>query len=247
MTAVLETRDSVNDDVAADGAAASNTMKAKALHTALSDALLFAAPASMRLPFLEAVRLEFGDGQLVAAATDRFVVGVSRVEYAGESFTVVVSAREAKALAKMAKTTTRSRQASRWVEIVAEGRDVLFQFSTGESMTVRALDVELPNWRNLIPRDAHLMGGIVGMGYHPSLVARFTKVRLDEQGPGTSMVLFASVTSSGKPGPTVVHIGENFVGVLMPQRPSGDRWEYRRADWLDQGASEPVGATAGVR
>lgn len=246
MTAVLETRDGVIDG-AAEGASTSNTMKAKALHTALTDALLFAAPASMRLPFLEAVRLEFGDGQLVAAATDRMAVGVSRVEYVGDSFAVVVSAREAKALAKMAKTATRRGQASRWVEIVAEGRDVAFRFSTGESLTVRALDAELPDWRKLIPRDAHLMGGIAGMGYHPSLVAKFAKVRPDEQGPGTSMVLFASVTSSGKPGPTVVRVGENFVGVLMPQRPPGDTWEYRRPDWLDDGASDPVGATAGVR
>lgn len=240
MTAVLETSIGVND-AAADGVVASNTMKAKALHTALTDALLFAAPSSMRLPFLEAERLEFGDGQLVAAATDRMVVGVSRVEYVGDSFTVVVAAREAKALAKMARTTTRSGQASRRVEIVHQGRDVAFEFSTGESMTVRALDAELPDWRKLIPRDAHLMGGSVGLGYHPSLVAKFTKVRLDEQGPGTSMVLFASVTSSGKPGPTVVHVGANFVGVLMPQRPPGDTWEYCRADWLDQGASDPVG------
>lgn len=58
-----------------------NTLKAKALFTVLSDALLFTSPPSARLPFLEAVRLEFGQGQLVAAATDRFVLGVSRVDY----------------------------------------------------------------------------------------------------------------------------------------------------------------------
>jgi hypothetical protein len=72
FTAVLETPVAV-DDAVAEGVAApvANTMRAKALFTAVSDVLLFAAPVSARLPFLEAVRLEFGGGQLVAVATDR--------------------------------------------------------------------------------------------------------------------------------------------------------------------------------
>jgi hypothetical protein len=66
MTAVLE-------PVAADAVVEPqlNTMTAKALCTAVSDALLFTVPASAKSPMPEAVRLEFGGGQLVAVATDR--------------------------------------------------------------------------------------------------------------------------------------------------------------------------------
>jgi hypothetical protein len=221
MSSVLERPDDVGD-VAADGVSApvANSMKAKALHTAVSDALLFAAPASAKLPFLEAVRLEFGGGHLVAVATDRFVLGASRVQYSGEAFMVMVAGDDAKALVKMAKTVKRDEAARTvTVEVVDADAQVTFRFSTGESMSVRGLDVQFPKWRQLLPSDAARMGGIVGMGYAPAYLGRFTKARADEQGAGAQMVVFPSVTPSGKPGPTAVRIGEDFFGLLMPIRP----------------------------
>jgi DNA polymerase III sliding clamp (beta) subunit (PCNA family) len=149
MTSVFESPVAV-DDVAAEGVSVpvTNAMKAKALHTAVSDALLFAAPPSARLPFLEAVRLEFGGGRLVAVATDRFVLGASRVEYSGEPFIVMMAGDDARALVKMAKTVKRDEAARAVaVEVVDAGAQVTFRFSTGESMTVRGLDVQFPKWR----------------------------------------------------------------------------------------------------
>lgn len=214
-----------------------NTMMAAALFTVLSDALLFTSSPAARLPMLEAVRLEFGAGQLVAAATDRFVLGVSRVAYSGRPFTMLVSGGEAKALAKMARTAKRDED-SREVRIedaVCEPSKfaVTFRFSTGEAMTVRGIDVEFPAWRHLLPSDAARMGGLVGMGYHPARFARFTKARLAEQDAGAQMVVFPTTGDQGKPGPTVITIGENFIGLLMPIRPPGDTWEYGRPGWLD--------------
>ncbi|WP_293003773.1 hypothetical protein [Mycobacterium sp.] len=242
MTAVLETSASVgpDGDVVAS-APVVNTMGAAALFTALSDALLFTAPASAQLPMLDAVRLEFGGGQLVAAATDRFVLGVSRVDYTGRPLTVLVSGGEAKALAKMAKTVKRDEK-SREVTIedgaVDEPRKfaVTFRFSTGEAMTVRGMDVEFPTWRRLLPADASRMGGLIGMGYNPAHLARFAKARSAEQGAGAQMVVFPTSGERGKPGPTVIRIGENFIGLLMPIRPTGDKWEYGRPGWLDPAA-----------
>jgi hypothetical protein len=253
MTAVLETSASVEPDgvVVDSSVPVVNTMKAAALFTALSDALLFASPPSAQFPMLEAVRLEFGAGQLVAAATDRFVLGVSRVEYAGRAFTRLVSGSEAKALAKMAKTAKRD-EGSR--EVTIEDGDVdartafavTFRFSTGEAMTVRGLDVEFPDWRRLLPSDESRMGGLVGMGYNPAHVARFTKARPAEQGAGAQMVVFPTTGDKGKPGPAVIRIGENFIGLLMPIRPPGDTWEFSRPAWLDRAdgvaAADPAAA-----
>jgi hypothetical protein len=75
------------------------------------------------------VRLEAVDGQLVAAAADRFVLGVSRADYSGEAFTVVIAASDAKALVKMAKTLKRD-EASRevTVEVVGAGAQVSTPF-----------------------------------------------------------------------------------------------------------------------
>lgn len=249
MTSVLERPGGV-DDVAAEGVSATvaNAMKAKALHTAVSDALLFAAPASAQLPFLEAVRLEFGGGQLVAVATDRFVLGASRVDYTGESFMVMVAGGDARALVKMAKTVKRDEAARAvTVEVVDAGARVTFRFSTGESMSVRVLDVQFPKWRQLLPSDASRMGGIVGMGYTPAYLGRFTKARADEQGAGAQMVVFPSVTSSGKPGPTAIRIGEDFFGLLMPIRPPGDEWQFQRPSWLDEATSVAASGAGEVR
>lgn len=188
-----------------------NTMKAKALHTALSDAVLFAAPTTARMPFLEAVRLEFGGGQLVAVATDRFVLGASKVEYSGEAFMMMVAGADAKALVKMAKTAKRDEKTREvTIEVVDAGAQVTFRFSTGESLVVRGVDVQFPKWRQLLPADTSRMGGIVGMGYVPAYMGRFTKARAEEQATGAMMVVFPSVTSSGKPGPTAIRIAVEF-------------------------------------
>lgn len=246
MTSVLD------KPAVVDGAAVGkvNTIQAKALHTALSDVLLFAAAPSVRLPFLEAVRLEFGAGRLVAAATDRFVLGVSRVDYTGDAFTMTLAGADAKALVKLAKTVKRDER-SRMVVIEAPEAAsavpvVTFRFSTGESMTVRGLDAEFPKWRHLVPADDARMGGIVGMGYNPSLVSKFTKVRPDEAGAGARMLVFPTRTTSGAPGPTAIQIGEDFMGLLMPIRAPGDTWRYDRPGWFDPSASVAASGTGEV-
>lgn len=88
MTAVLDSSVCVEGEGAAVPEV--NTLKAKALHTALSDAILFTTAKALGLPMLEAIRLEFGGGQLIAVATDRFTLGASRVEYSGAAFDMLL-------------------------------------------------------------------------------------------------------------------------------------------------------------
>lgn len=238
MTAVLE-RDTT--DVAAEGGDVGqpirNMLKAKDLHTALSDAVNFAAPASAMLPILEAVRLEFGEGQLIAVATDRFTLGASRVDYSGEAFTVLIAAKDAKALVKMAKTLKRDER-GREVDVEVAESDVTFRFNSGEALTVRGLDAQFVPWRHLLPSDEDKMGGLVGEGYTASLLAKFAKVRADER---HRMAVFPTSTD-GRVGPTIIRIGPDFIGLLMPQRAAGGRWSYDRPNWLDTTASSATAA-----
>lgn len=160
---------------------------------------------------------------------------------------MMLSGDDAKTLVKLAKTAKRD-EGLREVAVEVRGADVLpevtFQFSTGESMRVRGVDVTFPNWRKLVPADSSRMGGIVGAGYDPARLVKFTKVCADHAGAGARMVMFPSVTSEGRPGPTAIRIGENFMGVLMPVRPpAGDDWSFQRPGWLD----EPAGVAASGR
>lgn len=224
------------------GAVGLNVLKAAALHAAVSDALHFAAPASAKAPALEAVRLEAVDGQFVAVATDRFTLGASRVEYSGAAFTVLIAASDAKVLAAMAKTGKRDenwREAA--IDVASDGVQLTFRFNSGEALTVRSLDVEFPKWRHLLPVDAERMSSTVGMGYEPSRLAKFTKVRPGER--GAALVAFPSVASGGQPGVTVIQVGPDFIGVLLPMRPAGNVWGYQRPDWLHQ---PDIGATSGT-
>lgn len=229
MTAVLERDTTVVVAEGGDvGQPVRNMLKAKDLYTAISDAVNFAAPASAMLPMLEAVRLEFGEGQLIAVATDRFTLGVSRVDYSGEAFTVLIAAKDAKALVKMAKTLKRDER-GREVDVEVTESGVMFRFSSGEALTVRGLDVQFVSWRHLLPSDEDKMGGLVGEGYTASLLAKFAKVRVDER---HRMAVFPT-SAEGRVGPTIIRIGPDFIGLLMPQRAAGGRWSYDRPNWLD--------------
>lgn len=231
VTAVLDCSDVV------DGESADNRVRAKALHTVLTDALLFAAPQAVakELPMLGAVWVEAGGGHLVAAATDRSVLGVSRVQYSGAAFTAMISVQDVRSLARIARTPLKRDESWREATITLGEGWLRFDFNSGEDVTVKGMDVDCPQWRNIVPDNADRMGGIVGMGYQPRLVGKFTKVRVEEQSRGARMVMFPSVTTNGRPGPTVVRIGEDFIGVLMPFRAPSDTEVYVRPSWFDEG------------
>jgi len=252
VTAVLDS--SVGVESRGDGAAVPevNTLKAKALHTALSDAILFTTAKALGLPMLEAIRLEFGGGQLIAVATDRFTLGASRVEYSGAAFDMLLEAADAKTLITMAKTAKRDEG---WREVTVEVADVefrprvTFRFNSGESVTVRGSDLDFPKWRLLIPADSSRMGTTVGVGYDPSRLVPFTKVRANEGGAHRRMAMYPTVASNGRPGPTAVRIGDNFTGVVFPERPDDDgaSWSYARPDWLAAPASVTASGPEGGR
>lgn len=215
-------------DAAAAAAAVENTVKAVALRAALSDALNFTAPAAAKLPVLETVRVEAGGGNLIAVATDRFALGASRVDYAGAPFAATLSVADAKRLVAMAKCPKREESWREVAIVVAVDGALTFRFSTGEALTVRPVVEEYPAWRRLIPDTERRMGAVIGVAYDPTLLAKFAKVRPAEE---RRMALFAGMADSKLCG-TAVTIGEDFVGLVMPQRPAGDEERYERPGWL---------------
>ena len=229
-----------------------NVLKAKALHTALSDALLFTTSKALGLPMLEAIRLEFGGGHLVAVATDRFTLGASRVDYDGAAFDMLLGGDDAKKLITLAKTGKRDEG---WREVAVEVAEadtlprVTFRFNSGESVTVRGSELEFPKWRLLIAADNSRMGTTIGTGYDPSRLVPFTKVRPNEGGARRRIAMYPTVASNGRPGPTAIRIGDNFAGVLFPERPDdlGDSWPYVRPDWLAAPASVAASGPEGGR
>lgn len=226
MTAVLNGVAALAE-VAEGPEAVANVVNANALATALGDALNFVAPERDKIPVLSAVRLEAGGGNLVAVATDRFTIGVSRVDYAGEAFAATLDLADVKRLVALAKCRKRD-AAWREVVIVVEPGSLAFRFTTGEALTVCPRQDEYPSWRSLIPADDRRMGAVVGVAYDPMMLARFAKVR---PGAERRMTLFAGM-SDNRLCLTVVSIGEDFVGAVMPLRAIGVEERYVRPLWL---------------
>lgn len=204
------------------------TMRAKELHSAISNALNFAAPVSAGIPAIAAVHVEASAEQLIAVATDRFVLGATRVDYSGEPFSVSIGVDDAKTLVRIAKTLKRDER-SREVSIVGVDGRVEFAFSSGESLSVRDADTEFPKWRHLLPASEERMGAVVGMGYNPLNLAKFAKVANDSH---ERMVVFPTATD-GRPGCTAVTIGPDFVGLVMPVRAPGGVETYTVPEWVN--------------
>ena len=208
------------------------TLKAHALHTVMSDAIVFAG-TDATIPALNGIRIEtVARGEtvdLIAVATDRFTLGVSRVDGSGDilpGFNLTAS--DAKNLVRIAKTLARM-QSYRTVDIETADDDlnVMFVFSTGETVTVRKAEHEFPRWRQLFPADdAGMSDDVSGIGYTPEYLAKFGKVAA---GKHDSMRFYPRVS---KPG--VVMIGDDFIGIIMPVRIPGDtnRGTYATPVWF---------------
>ena len=208
------------------------TLKAHALHTVMSDAIVFAGDGAT-IPVLNGIRLETVQRgaivDVIAVSTDRFTLGVSRADGSGDilpGFNLAAS--DAKNIVRIAKTVARM-QSYRTVDIETADDDlnVMFVFSTGETVTVRKSDHEFPRWRQLFPTDdAGMADDVSGIGYTPEYLAKFGKVAASKRNP---MRFFPR---AAKPG--VVMIGDDFMGIIMPVRIPGetDRGTYSTPVWF---------------
>ena len=208
------------------------TLKAHALHTVMSDAIVFAG-TDATIPAINGIRLETVQRgaivDVIAVATDRFTLGVSRADGSGDILPEFnLAASDAKNVVRIAKTVARM-QSYRTVDVETDDytQNVVFTFSSGESVTVRKSDLEFPHWRQLFPSDdAGMADDVSGIGYTPEYLAKFGKVAASKRDP---MRFFPRVS---KPG--VVMIGDDFIGIIMPVKIPGDtkRGTYATPVWF---------------
>jgi hypothetical protein len=206
-----------------------NTMNANDLNRILNDAKQFRSKDAT-FPALGVVRLETRGGNIIAVATDRYTLGVSRADYAGEEFTANLGASTVDNLLRIAKTASR---AASWrtvdIEIpehVREGeaKTVAFIFSTGEQLTVTCDDSQFPAWRQILPDERIYASNEVSAvaGYTASRLAQFAKVSGADK-----MRLF----HRGLNKPAVVKIGDDFVGLVMQSR-IDQAENYGKPSWI---------------
>lgn len=198
-----------------------NTLKAADLHRILTDVRQFAS-TDRTLPALMQIRIETQGGNITAAATDRFTMGVSRADYNGEEIAANVSVANVDNLLRLAKTSRRDAPA-RAVDIAIVGNTLEFGFSTGESLTVQTEQADFPRWQQLLPKEAIPGNGITDatISYNAGRLARFAKVAGSER---------MQIVNRGRHKPSIVCIGDDFVGLIMPVRAPDD--SYVPASWI---------------
>lgn len=216
-------------------------MPAVELHRILADAIPFASREDM-LPVINCVHLEAGGGHLVAAATDRFVLGASRAEYRGAKFELSLPLQHARTLERIARAP-RSQHRTRKVALAYRAGGLTCSFSTGETITVSRQTTSRPKrarngrfqsnsmppfpaWRQLIPatKTHEPVPNIFGIS--PEKIARFSHVR---GGYGQMQVFI-----SGPAKIIAVRIGDDFVGGIMPIRlPDDTAAAWTRPQWLE--------------
>ena len=199
--------------------------KASDLYRIMNDAIHFASPA-IGVPAIESVRIETTPNDadtinLIGVATDRFVLGVSRVTAEGNAdagFTL--STDDAKNVIRLAKTAKRD-QAWRRVTISDdEAGRITFAFSSGESVTVATVEADFPRWRQLMVADADAMARPAsGLGVDPLKISVFGRIAAAKSSP---MALFPGVDEVGRLKAVHVRIGDDFAGLVMPVRAPGD-------------------------
>lgn len=194
-------------------------------------------------PMLTGVNLTLAGKKLTAAGTDRFSLGVreyviddSEAEITGEDFTILVSRRDVAAMKrfhvphqrglpqKTLNVTVKGRELGKEGKKTALGRPTVesggfIQIESGGKFDAtvtsvhKGLEWEFVKYDNLIPDPAKATGTPC-MAWSPEFMARFAKVHNPNR--------HARVTFYGERKPVRVDIGDQFIGLLMPQ----DRERY---------------------
>lgn len=193
-------------------------IRAKDLADALADALLFAGN-DYTLPVLNGIRLEADGVQLTAVGTNRYVLGVRKVELPSDAFTFLLNRDDTKDLISLLKTRQHTHKRGPEVSVaVAEpngpGNGRLMTVKT-DALTVQYNEVpgEFPKWRGLVENmKANEKKDTVGTcGLNAHYLALFS--RLSTVGPMTPLRL----TTTGANDGVQLSAGD-FWGALMPVR-----------------------------
>lgn len=189
----------------------------------VKEAAIFARSAP-DIPMINAVHLEARGADLIAVATDRFVLGVSRTELdePGE-FLAALTSRQVRLIAQVAGA---GRQCFSTVAIDADEKQVRVAFSSGETLTLPA-EVERGAHRSWFKLLESMPDGdpSKAMDVDPRLLAKFAQL----QGKRSARM---RMYFSGHQKPIRVTVGDSFVGMVMPVRmPDDESMEWTVPEW----------------
>ncbi|OBB49667.1 hypothetical protein [Mycolicibacterium fortuitum] len=189
----------------------------------LKEAALF-AHSSPDIPVINAVHVEARGGDLVAVATDRFVLGASKTELDEPGqFLAVLPLRQVKTITQLAGA---GKQCFSTVAIDADDKQVRVAFSSGETLTLPS-EVERGAhraWMGLLKSSASDEPS-KAMDLNPQLVAKFARV----SGATRMRMHFF-----GHAKPIRVSVGDSFVGLVMPVRmPDDVSMDWSVPEWTD--------------
>jgi DNA polymerase III beta subunit, central domain len=216
-------------------------VKAAQLFRLLSDVQPFRGNDDT-LPMLTCTHVEWDGKQLLAATTDRFTLGVSKLDAAEtgvvdglEDVSFMLWPNDVSTLLKVAKTVNRDAD-WRLVTISKVGEipagctvptyTIKFAFFTGEQIIIKPADVEFPKFKQLIPSGEPVARAMSGL--NASYLAKFAKIASHD---GRMRMYSFDDSSEGGAKPNVVLIGDDFVGMIMPVRcPDDGGW--RKPSWV---------------
>jgi DNA polymerase III sliding clamp (beta) subunit (PCNA family) len=205
--------------------------KAVTLHTGLHNAIITAS-RDETLPMLCAIEITSDGKQLVLVSTDRFRMGMARVQLdeGGGAWRFLLKLKDAETLLKSLKTVKRDalwRTAEIEFESVPSGtftKDVLtVKLNSGESFTFDGVDAEFPKWRQLLPANGTETAEAM-TGFTAEYLAAFGKVIAD-----TPRIFLRHF---GARKPRIVTIGDDYVGLIMPSVNADDVRAWTRPAWL---------------
>lgn len=197
----------------------------------LKEAALFAA-ATPNIPVINAVHLEARGKDLVAVATDRFVLGASKTELdePDETFMASLPLRQVRSIVQIAGA---GRQCFSTVAVDADDKQVRIAFSSGETLTL-STEVERGQHRSWLrileatPGDEPSKA----MEVNPQYLAKFAQV-LGKRAARMRMHFF------GHHRPIRVTVGDCFVGMIMPVRIEDEAMDWAVPEWVAFVAEKP--------
>lgn len=192
----------------------------------LKEAALFAHNDRI-IPVINAVHLEARGRELVAVATDRFVLGASKTELDEPGdFLAALSLRQVKSITQLAGA---GRQCFSSVAVDADDKTVRVAFSSGETLTLPA-EIERGahhGWLKLL-RSEPDQPPSKAMDLNPQLVAKFASL---QGGRAARMRMhFCGHTKAIR-----VAVGDTFVGLVMPVRmPDEVSMDWVAPQWVSE-------------
>lgn len=186
--------------------------RAEVLFRAVSNAMLFAAPASSDVPALSVVRFERDkDGKLTILALDRYRLFMQTVEHragseAGE-FAFSLGLDDAKQLATVLKGAGSMGSAM----LVVEAERLRVQAGAAEITLRPLIDYSFPDYRKLMPKEDATVG-VDAIAFNPRFLADLGKLKHDRAAAG----LPAHFTFFGSGKPALIRFTDGLTLLHMP-------------------------------